>query len=105
MQHCGIPAELVDQEGGDQLPIIIIKQCHSAVQRGKDAATIDVADHNHRQLLGPCQPEVDIVAGPQVDLRWRAGTLADDHLEATRELVVRREGGGCQVAATVRVLP
>ena len=60
---------------------------------GEHPAPVDVADHQHRQREAPGQAHVHVVAGPQVDLGRRPGALADDHVVAVGQLLVRGERG------------
>ena len=65
-----VTAELVDHVTGQQRPVGVVDQPPGAEDAGQHPAAVDVADDHHRQAEFPCQPQVDIVAGTQVDLGW-----------------------------------
>ena len=77
--------------------VVGLEQRHGAVHRGEHPTAVDVADHDRRDVGVPGETHVDVVAGPQVDLRRAAGALAHDDVEARRQVVVCRVGRRGQV--------
>ena len=57
-------------------PVVLVEQRPRAVERGEDAAAVDVADDHDRQAELAGQAHVDVVARAQVDLGRGAGALA-----------------------------
>ena len=94
-EQVDVAAELVDHEARDQRLVRRVQQRHRAEHRREDAAAVDVADHDRRDRAVLRQPHVDVVAGPQVDLRRAARALDDDEVVAGGEVV---EGGVRRVA-------
>src|SRR5690606_38924453 len=97
-----VTTELVDHDTRYQALVGGFEQREGAEHGSEDTAPVDVADDDHRQIGVASEPHVDVVTGPQVDLCRASGALGDDHVEASRKVVVRRVGGGGQVSPTGR---
>ena len=63
-----VAAELVDHEAGDVGLVVGVEQRQRAVERGEDAAAVDVGDHQRRETGGAGQAQVGEVVLAQVDL-------------------------------------
>ncbi len=99
-----VAAELVDDVAGEQRAVGVVEQRPGAVDRGEDAAAVDVADEHRREVELPCQAHVRVVALAEVDLCGRAGALADDQLVRGGQLLVGGVCGVGEVAARGGVL-
>ncbi len=104
IEHALVAAELVDQVAGDQRPVCVVDDRPVPVDRGKDAATVDVADEQGRQPEPRGKAEVHVVAGAEVDLGRRTGTFGDDQVVGLLQLAERLEGRCRQSPASGGVL-
>ena len=91
-----ITPQLVDDEGAYEPPVPVGEQRHGPVQRGEDAAAVDVADHDGGYTELVCDTEVHDVVVEQVDLGRAAGAFEDHDVEAPAEVVARGEHGAQQ---------
>ena len=76
-----VAAELVDHETRDAALVGRVEHGDRAEEVREHPATVDVADHDDRELGGLCQPHVGDVVRAQVDLGGRCRALADDDVE------------------------
>jgi hypothetical protein len=77
-QQVQVAAELVDHKSGHKGLVGGGQQRERAVERGEDTAAVDVGDDDRGQPEGTGQAHVGQVTAAQVDLRWAAGTVADN---------------------------
>ncbi len=90
-----VAAELVDDQPADQRLVVLLEQGERAVERGENAAPVDVADEDGGDRGMPGQSHVDEVVPTQVHLGRAARTFAHHDVETTSEVVegvVRRRG-------------
>ena len=80
-QQRGVTAEFVDDEAGDQRLVVGLEHRDRPEQMSEQAAAVDVADQDHRQVRGPGQPHVGDIRRPQVYFGRRTGSLADHRVE------------------------
>ncbi len=104
-EHRRVAAELVDDKGLQQRPVVLVEQRPRAVERGEDAAAVDVADDHDRQSELAGEAHVDVVTRAEVDLGRGAGALTHDELVGVCELAVGGERGLGQVGAPGGILP
>ena len=86
-----IPAKLVDDPAPDVCLVRLVEQGQGAVHRRQDPAAVDVTDDDDRQVHGPGQAHVDVVALAQVDLCGATRAFGDDDVEPGREVPERVE--------------
>ena len=98
-----VAAELVDDEAGDERLVVGLEQREAAVERGEDAAAVDVADEHDREVGRAREAHVGQVARAQVDLGRAAGALADDDVVARAQVGERVEHGRAQHGLEVLV--
>jgi hypothetical protein len=96
LEQRNVTPELVDHPPAQAGLVLGIQQAKRAVHRCKHAASVDVAHDDDRQSHSPGQAKVDEVTLAQVDLCWAAGTLGDDDVEASGQVIERRKSGLCQ---------
>ena len=88
-QQRPIAAELVQHEAVDSLALAGLQQRPGTVQMREGPAAVDVGHEQAARLAMPRHPQVDDVAGAQVDLRRRAGALDHHHVVLGAQRVER----------------
>ena len=105
-QQRGVAAEFVDDEAGDERLVVGFEHRDRPEQMRQQAAAVDVADQDHRQVRRPGQPHVGQIGCAQVDFGRRTGALADHRVEfARRQDNSSDDDGGEPVAVRANSLP
>ncbi len=78
-----VAPHLVDDEACDQFAVIGIYHGGGAAEAGDHPATVDIADHDHRNIGGAGKPHIGDIVGAQIHFRRRTGAF-DQHQVALR---------------------
>ena len=100
-----VTTELVDDVTGQQSPVVIVEKCPGAKETCQNPAAVNVTDKHDRQVLGPSQPHIRVVASAQVDLGRRPSSLTDHHVVGRGKLVIGSPCGLGQVSPSGGVFP
>ena len=88
LQQGDITAKAVDHKALHPRLFALGKQRQGADQMGKHPAFVDIGDQDHRAIHRFGKTHIGNIAGTQVDLRWRAGTLDHHHRISGAEALV-----------------
>src|SRR3989338_5869359 len=84
-----ITAELVDDEGSDEIPLFRLQEFQSSNQRSEHPASVDIRRQEDRRPAVERHTHVDDVSVLEIDLSGTAGSLDQDYIVLCRELLQR----------------
>src|SRR6187200_1720506 len=88
-----VSAEFVDEVARYHSPVILGQNEMRAGDRSDDAATVDVANQDHRYVGAGGKTHICDVARPEVDLGRRTSAFDDDEVDALADLLPGIEHG------------
>ena len=83
-----VASELIDDQTLDAFLFLFIQQFDRAVERGKHAARIDIADQDHGSIRRLGHGHIDDIALFQIDLGRTARAFNDDDIYVLFQIIV-----------------
>ena len=81
-EQAGIAAKLVDREGLDPCPVGLGEDRMRADQARDHAASVDIAEEDHRYIGGLGEAHIGDIAGAEIDLGRAPRPFDEDHVGA-----------------------